>query len=78
MPDRFAALAYDAATMLVAAIRESDSRHSSVVRETFARSRIIDGVTGSSEFSELGASIKVPLIYKVVAGKEAGQFVLQQ
>jgi branched-chain amino acid transport system substrate-binding protein len=78
-PDRFAALAFDATTLLVKAIRESGSRHSSVVREAFLKSKLTEGVTGSSEFSEQGSSIKVPLIFKVVAGQDAGaeRFALQ-
>jgi branched-chain amino acid transport system substrate-binding protein len=77
MPDRFAALAFDAITLLANAVRESGSRYSSVVRETILRSKIVNGVTGVSEFSEQGASIKVPVIFKVVAGQGTGQFVLQ-
>jgi branched-chain amino acid transport system substrate-binding protein len=77
MPDRFAALAFDATSLLTAAIRESGSRYSSVVRDTMLRTSIVDGVTGTTEFTGQGSSIKVPLIYKVVAGQGIEQFALQ-
>jgi branched-chain amino acid transport system substrate-binding protein len=76
-PDRFAALAFDATSLLTGAIIESGSRYSSVVREAMLRSKIVDGVTGTAEFNEQGSSIKVPLIYKVVAGQGIEQFALQ-
>jgi branched-chain amino acid transport system substrate-binding protein len=76
-PDRFSALAFDATTLVANAIAESDSRKSSVVRETLLASKLVDGVTGTSEFAAQGTSINVPLIYKVVAGQNIGRFALQ-
>ncbi len=76
-PDRFAALAYDATMLVVDSMIETGSRHSSVVRKIMLRSKVIDGVTGTSEFSEQGASIKVPLIYKVIKAEGGDKFALQ-
>jgi|TARA_B100001964_G_scaffold170109_1_gene187096 branched-chain amino acid transport system substrate-binding protein len=77
VPDRFAALAYDATTLVADTMIETGSRHSSVVRKVMLGSKMMNGVTGASEFSNQGASIKVPLIYKVIKSEGSEKFALQ-
>ncbi len=74
-PNRFAALAYDAASLIAEAA--SSSTKSSRVRAALLQASS-DGITGITRFTENGAAIKDPVIFKVAGDANDLQFVLQR
>ena len=78
VPDRFAALAYDAFTLLGKALKEAGSLKGSEVHGALLNIKKSDGVTGPSGWSPEGTPIKHPFLYRVESGPAGGKFVLQQ
>lgn len=74
--DRFTALAYDAATILTAAIRKTGNLRSSAVRDSLLSGKPFAGVTGVSSWAANGGAVKHPFIYRVEASGAGDKFVL--
>lgn len=73
-PDMFAAQSYDAAKILLTAIKNADSLDGDNIRNAMAQTKDFPGVTGKTSFTENGDAVKDILILKV----ENGKFVKQR
>lgn len=73
-PDMFAAQSYDAAKILLTAIKNADSLDGDNIRNAMAQTKDFPGVTGNTSFTENGDAVKDILILKV----ENGKFVKQR
>lgn len=73
-PDMFAAQAYDAAKILLEAIKNADSLDGKDIRDAMTETKDFPGVTGITSFTENGDAIKDILILRV----ENGKFVKQR
>lgn len=67
-PDMFAAQAYDAANIVLNALKKADP-DSKAIREEMAATKDFPGITGVTSFDEQGDAVKQVLILKVVDGK---------
>jgi len=75
-PNAYAALAYDAANILLQAIAEAGTTDPERVKDTMAHLRF-EGVTGEGAFDEFGDPIKEVAIIKIEGGQRAfHEFVL--
>jgi branched-chain amino acid transport system substrate-binding protein len=72
VPDRFAALAYDAFGLLGQAIRRAGSRQSSKIRDALVAMPESPGVTGPTRWTPEGTPLKQPFLYRVEAGEGGG------
>lgn len=68
-PDMFAAQAYDAAKMVLEAIKKAGSTDTTKIRDALAATRNFPGVTGTTSFKENGDAEKSIVILKVEKGK---------
>jgi Receptor family ligand binding region. len=67
-PDMFAAQAYDAANIVLNALKKAGP-DSKAIREEMAATKDFPGITGVTSFDEQGDAVKQVLILKVVDGK---------
>ena len=75
IPDAFAALGYDAARLLITAIRHAASTDPEEVRNALASIREFDGVTGQLGYP---ADSRIPLKAVTLLGVEGGGYRLVQ
>lgn len=73
VPDAFAALGYDAANLLIEAIRRAESSEPDAVRQALAGIRQFDGVTGKLGFLPGG---QIPVKSVSILGVDAGSVQL--
>ncbi|PMQ00913.1 MAG: ethanolamine utilization protein EutJ [Dictyoglomus sp. NZ13-RE01] len=69
-PDALAALSYDAAMLLVDAIKRAQSTDPTKIRDALARTKIFTGVTGSMVFDKNRNPIKSAVIIEIKGGKQ--------
>ena len=70
-PDMFAAQAYDAAMILLTALKNANGEGGQVLQQEMAKTKDFPGVTGVTSFTETGDALKDIIILKV----ENGNFV---
>ncbi|NLU11450.1 MAG: ABC transporter substrate-binding protein [Tepidanaerobacter acetatoxydans] len=68
-PDMFAAQAYDAAMILLTAIKNTDGKGGEVLQQEMAKTKDFPGITGNTSFTDVGDAIKDIIILKVEDGK---------
>lgn len=68
-PDMFAAQAYDAAKILLTAIKNAKGQGGEVLQAEMAKTKDFPGITGITSFTENGDALKDVLILKVENGK---------
>ncbi|MCA1594443.1 MAG: ABC transporter substrate-binding protein [Acidobacteria bacterium] len=73
-PDAFAATAYDAARIMIDALRHATTLDGPAVRDSLARMKNFPGVTGSITFNERRDAVKPIVIIKI---GDAGRFTVQ-
>jgi len=78
VPDRFAALAYDAFGLLAQALNDAASLKGSVVSEALVKLKAGEGVSGPGHWAADGTPIKRPYLYRVEAGQTGEKFALVQ
>ncbi|MEO5330989.1 MAG: ABC transporter substrate-binding protein [Magnetococcus sp. YQC-5] len=74
-PERFAALAHDACSLLAMAIQKAGALQPSLVRKVLLSGEAFDGMTGRSGFTPQGEPIKQPFLYRVALEKNTPHFV---
>jgi branched-chain amino acid transport system substrate-binding protein len=68
-PDMFAAQAYDAAKILLSAIKNANGAGGEALQAEMAKTRDFPGITGNTSFAENGDAVKDIIILKVENGK---------
>lgn len=68
-PDMFAAQAYDAAMILLTALKNTNGEGGEVLQKEMAKTKDFPGITGSTSFTETGDAVKNIIILKVENGK---------
>lgn len=68
-PDMFAAQAYDAAMILITALKNTNGEGGEVLQKEMAKIKDFPGITGTTSFTETGDAIKNVMILKVENGK---------
>jgi branched-chain amino acid transport system substrate-binding protein len=68
-PDMFAAQAYDAAKILLTAIKNADGQGGEALQAEMAKIKDFPGITGNTSFTETGDALKDIIILKVENGK---------
>jgi branched-chain amino acid transport system substrate-binding protein len=68
-PDGLAALAYDAARILVDAMKRAGSTEGAALRDAIAATKGFDGVTGNISIDEKRNAVKPAVVLKVAGGK---------
>lgn len=76
LPDRFAALAYDAFSLLAQAMQKAGSPKTSKVQAALLNGETFDGMTGRSGFTSQGEPNKHPFLYRVTTEQKEVRFVL--
>ncbi len=76
VPDRFAALAFDAFFLLTQALENADSLESEAVRNALLDLKETEGITGESHWAPDGTPIKYPYFYRVEGSPAGEKFVL--
>jgi len=74
-PDRIAALAYDAAKIILQGAEDAASLRSGFLRKAILNIRDFPGVTGLTSFSKVGEVLKRPTIFQVEKKKGKMEFV---
>lgn len=68
-PDMFAAQAYDAAMILLTALKNTDGQGGEALQQAMLNTKDFPGITGVTSFTEVGDAIKDIIILKVENGK---------
>ncbi|WP_213975835.1 ABC transporter substrate-binding protein [Tepidanaerobacter acetatoxydans] len=68
-PDMFAAQAYDAAMILLTALKNTDDQGKEALQQEMAKIKDFPGITGNTSFTDVGDAIKDIIILKVEDGK---------
>lgn len=70
-PDMFAAQAYDAAMILLNALKNTGGQGGEALQQEMIKTKDFPGITGATSFTEVGDAIKDVIILKVENGKFA-------
>ncbi|MGI6484783.1 MAG: ABC transporter substrate-binding protein [Tepidanaerobacteraceae bacterium] len=68
-PDMFAAQAYDAAKILLNALKNTGGQGGEALQEEMLKTKDFPGITGTTSFTEIGDALKDIIILKVDGGK---------
>jgi len=68
-PDMFAAQAYDAAMILLTALKNTDGQGGEALQKEMLNTKDFPGITGTTSFTEIGDALKDIIILKVENGK---------
>ena len=74
--DSFAALAYDAANLVLAAVETAGTTDSKAVTEAIAKTTDFEGVTGTFSLDENHNPVKSTFVIELQDGEEAGNTVV--